>query len=386
MNERLTALVNGRVLGAGDFVDRKAVLLGAGRIVDVVDATDPRVRTAAQVHDLAGASLVPGFIDTQVNGGGGVLFNDEPTLEALHRIASAHRRFGTTGMLPTLISDDLEVMRRAIAAVDEAISAGVPGILGIHLEGPYLASARKGVHDATKFRVPDAGDAELVGSLRHGRTLLTVAPECVSVDLLKRFVASGAIVAGGHTAATYAQTRLALHHGLRGFTHLFNAMSPLTSREPGVVGAALDDRESWCGVIVDGHHVHAAALRIALAAKPRGKIFLVTDAMPPVGSDAPSFRVSGMLATAKDGLLVTADGTLAGSVLDMAQAVRNAVDWLDVSLAEAARMASTYPAQFIGLAASHGRIGAGYVADLVALDDELRVSATWIGGEIERYS
>jgi len=386
MNENLTALVNGRVLGADDFVAGRAVLLAGGRIVDVVDAGDARIGAAAHVHDLAGASLVPGFIDTQVNGGGGVLFNDAPTPETLRRIASAHRRFGTTGMLPTLISDDVEVMRRAIAAVDEAIALGVPGILGIHLEGPYLASARKGVHDATKFRMPDEEELRLACSLRNGRTLLTLAPERIPASVLARIVEGGAIVAAGHTAATYAEMRTALDTGLRGFTHLYNAMSPLTSREPGVVGAALEDRGSWCGVIVDGHHVHAAALRIALAAKPRGKVFLVTDAMPPVGSDAATFRISGMQATARDGLLATADGTLAGSVLDMAQAVRNSVAWLGVSLAEAARMASTYPAQFIGIEDSRGRIAKGFAADLVALDERLQVRATWIAGEIEQYS
>jgi N-acetylglucosamine-6-phosphate deacetylase len=204
--------------------------------------------------------------------------------------------------------------------------------------------------------------------------------------VLADFLAQGVIVAAGHTAATYAQTRAALDAGVRGFTHLFNAMTPMTGREPGVVGAALDDWESWCGVIVDGHHVHPATLRIALAAKPRGKIFLVTDAMPPVGSDSPSFQISGELATAKDGLLTTPDGTLAGSVLDMAQAVRNTVEWLGVTLEEAARMASTYPADFIGLGATHGRIVPGYVADLVALNEQLQVTATWIGGAIETYS
>ena len=379
---QLSALINAHVLAAQGFESGRAVLVAAGRIVDVVDESDARVR-AAQVYDLAGASLVPGFIDTQVNGGGGVLFNDAPTVDTIRRIAVAHRRFGTTGMLPTLISDDVEVMQRAIAAVDEAIAQKVPGVLGIHLEGPYLATARKGVHDPAKFRVPDAREIELVGSLRRGRTLLTVAPETISAEALRALVARGVIVAAGHTAATYAEVRAALAAGLRGFTHLYNAMTPLSGREPGVVGAALEDRTSWCGIIVDGHHVHPASLRVALAAKPRGKVFLVTDAMPPVGSDSPTFRISGTTATVKDGLLATQEGTLAGSVLDMAQAVRNTVDWLGVPLDEAARMASTYPADFIGIGDSHGRIAPGYAADLVALDGDLRVSATWIGGEIE---
>ena len=376
------ALVNARVLTPDGWLDDHAVLIEHGRIAAVARADDARMRAVRQ-HDLAGLALVPGFIDTQVNGGGDVLFNDAPSVETLRTIAQAHRRYGTTGMLPTLISDDVEVMRAAIAAVDAAIAQDVPGILGIHLEGPYLASARKGVHDAAKFRVPDHAEIELACSLKRGKTLITLAPEQLPLETVREFVARGAIVATGHTAANYAQTRVALDAGVRGFTHLYNAMTPLTSREPGVVGAALDDRASWCGVVVDGHHVHPAALRIALAAKPRGKIFLVTDAMPPVGGDSASFRINGEIATARDGLLATPTGTLAGSVLDMAQAVRNTVAWLGVPPDEALRMASTYPADFIGLDHSHGRIAPGYMADLVAFDEALKVRATWIGGMIE---
>jgi len=380
-----TALIPSEVLTEQGFRKGLAVLVENGRIVDVVADGAARAR-AAQVRELHGTKLVPGFIDTQVNGGGGVLFNDEPTVDAVRRIAQAHRRFGTTGMLPTLISDDADVMQRAIAAVDAAIEQRVPGVLGIHLEGPYLAPARKGVHDASKFRVPGSDEIAMATSLRNGKTLLTLAPDRVPAEVIREFIARGAIVAAGHTAATYEEMRAALDLGVRGFTHLYNAMTPLNGREPGVVGAALDDAASWCGVIVDGHHVHPASLRVALDAKPRGKIVLVTDAMPPVGSDNPSFRINGEIATARDGLLTVPDGTLAGSVLDMAQAVRNAVAWLDVPLDEAVRMASTYPAEFIGLGATHGRIAPGYAADLVALDAQSQITATWIGGEIEDYA
>jgi len=380
-----TALIPSEVLTEQGFLKGLAVLVENGCIVDVVADGAARAR-AAQVHDLRGMKLVPGFIDTQVNGGGGVLFNDEPTVDAVRRIAQAHRRFGTTGMLPTLISDDADVMQRAIAAVDAAIVQRVPGVLGIHLEGPYLAPARKGVHDASKFRVPGADEIAMATSLRNGKTVLTLAPDRVPAEVIREFIARGAIVAAGHTAATYEEMRAALDLGVRGFTHLYNAMTPLNGREPGVVGAALDDAASWCGVIVDGHHVHPASLRVALDAKPRGKIVLVTDAMPPVGSDNPSFRINGEIATARDGLLTVPDGTLAGSVLDMAQAVRNTVAWLDVPLDEAVRMASTYPSEFIGLGATHGRIAPGYAADLVALDAQSQITATWIGGEIEDYT
>ena len=375
------AFVNGRVLTQQGWRDDCAVLIEEGRIAAVAPASDARARAMPQ-HDLHGLMLAPGFIDTQVNGGGDVLFNDAPTVATLRTIAQAHRRYGTTGLLPTLISDDADVMREAIAAVDTAIEQGVPGILGIHLEGPYLAPARKGVHDVTKFRVPDRAEIELACSLRNGKTLITLAPDQVPPDVVSEFVARGAIVAIGHTAANYMQARAALDAGACGFTHLYNAMTPLGSREPGVVGAALDDRESWCGIIVDGHHVHPAALRIALAGKPRGKLFLVTDAMPPVGGRKDSFVIRGEIATARDGLLTTGDGTLAGSVLDMAQAVRNTVDWLDLPRDEALRMASTYPADFIGLESSHGRIAPGYAADFVALDETLQVKATWIAGKI----
>ncbi|MGN7726850.1 N-acetylglucosamine-6-phosphate deacetylase [Luteimonas sp. 22616] len=375
-----TALANGRVLLDDGLHDGVAVLVEGRDIVAVVRDDDPRVR-AAELHDLRGGTLLPGFIDAQVNGGGGVLFNNAPTVDAIATIARAHRRFGTTGLLPTLISDDLDVMREAIAAVREAIARGVPGVLGIHLEGPYLAPARKGTHDAGKFRVPDAAEIELATSLDNGATLLTLAPEQVPVDAVHAFARRGAIVAAGHTAASYEQARAGLDAGVRGFTHLYNAMTPLQGREPGVVGAALEDRDSWCGIIVDGVHVHAASLRVALAAKPRGKLFLVTDAMPPVGADSPDYVLYGETITARDGVVRNAEGALAGSALDMATAVRNAVSMLGLPLEEAARMASLYPAQFLGIDGALGRIAPGYRADLVLLDDALQVATTWIAGE-----
>jgi len=379
------ALVNGRVLLDHGLADDRAVLIEGAKIVDVVAREDARVRSAETV-DLHGGILAPGFIDAQVNGGGGVLFNDAPNVEGIRRIAAAHRRFGTTGLLPTLSSDGPETMREAIAAAATAIDAGVPGVLGIHLEGPFLAPGRKGIHDADRFRAPDARDVDLVGSLSRGVTLVTLAPERVSEQVLSELVARGVIVAAGHTAATYAEVHAALAAGLRGFTHLYNAMTPLGSREPGVVGAALEDSASWCGVIVDGHHVHPAALRLALAAKPVGKVFLVTDAMPPVGAGDDTFRLNGELITCRDGLCTNAAGTLAGSALDMATAVRNAVSMLRIPLVEALRMASTYPAAFLRLDGSRGRIVADYTADLVLIDDEVRVRATWIAGQMQTHS
>ena len=374
-----TALCNARVLTPDGFVEGLAVLMQGGLIVDLV--ADAALPADAVRQDLQGATLVPGFIDAQVNGGGGALFNNDTSVDAIRTIAQAHRRFGTTGLLPTLISDDADVMARAIAAARDAIEQGVPGVLGVHLEGPYIAPARKGTHDAGKFRVPDADEVAMATSLDNGVTLLTLAPEQVPVDTIRTMVARGAIVVAGHTAATYEQIRAGIEAGVSGFTHLYNAMSPLQGREPGAVGAALEEDGCWCGVIVDGVHVHPASLRVALAAKPSGKVFLVTDAMPMVGSDDPAFDLYGETITAIDGVVRNAAGSLAGSALDMATAVRNSVRLVGLPVEEAARMASTYPADFLGLGDSHGRISPGYRADLVALDADLQVIGTWIGGE-----
>lgn len=374
------ALVNGRVLTERGIEDDVAVLVDAGRVVALTETGDALQR-ADQAHDLQGTTLLPGFIDCQVNGGGGVLFNNATDVQALRRIGEAHRRFGTTGFLPTLISDDATRMREAILATEAAITQGVPGVLGIHLEGPYLAPERKGTHDAGKFRVPDAEEIALATALGNGITLITLAPEQVGADTIRAMVERGALVCAGHTAASYEQARAGLDAGIRGFTHLFNAMTPLTGREPGAVGAALEDPDAWCGVIVDGHHVHPASLRVALAAKPRGKIFLVTDAMPPVGADDPSYELYGEVITARDGVVRNAAGVLAGSALDMATAVRNSVELLGLSLEEASRMASTYPAEFLGIGDRYGRIAPGYRADFVALDEGLQVIETWIDGK-----
>ena len=374
------ALVNGRVLTDHGIEAGLAVVVEDGRISAVLPEVEA-LQQAPLAHDLQGAILLPGYIDCQVNGGGGMLFNNSPDVESLAAIGRAHRRFGTTGFLPTLISDDAQVMQAAITATRSAIAQRVPGVLGIHLEGPYIAPARKGTHDAGKFRVPDTSEIDMATSLDNGITLITLAPERVGASVVRALVERGAILCAGHTAASYEETREGLDAGIRGFTHLYNAMSPLTGREPGVVGAALEDRESWCGVIVDGHHVHPASLRVALAAKPRGKVFLVTDAMPPVGADDPSYELYGEVITARDGVVRNAAGALAGSALDMATAVRNTVQLLGVPLEEASRMASTYPAQFLGLGDRLGRIAPGYQADFVALDDQLQVLETWIVGE-----
>jgi N-acetylglucosamine-6-phosphate deacetylase len=371
----LDALVNGRMLLDGGLVGGRALLVAAGRIQGVAD--DGRLPPDARRIDLQGGLLAPGFIDLQVNGGGGVLFNDTPEPAAIARIGQAHRRYGTTGFLPTVITSERATMARAIDAVRGAIDAGMLGVLGIHLEGPHINPAKKGVHDAAHIRPLGADDVALLTSLRRGRTLLTLAPECVPAGAIAA-LAREAIVFAGHTDGTCEQIRAGLAAGVSGFTHLFNAMSQLGAREPGAVGAALTS-DAACGVIVDGHHVHPASLQLAYQARPRG-LFLVSDAMPPVGAAMAGFTLGGHWIEVRDGRCTSADGRLAGSALDMASAVRNAVRLAGIPLEEALRMASTRPADVLG-ERERGRIAPGMHADLVLLDEMLQVRATWIGGE-----
>lgn len=377
-----TLYEHGAVAAPGGLRNDAAVLVEDGRIVAIDDVSGDWAKDWGDVErvDLGGGYLLPGFIDTQVNGGGGVLFNAAPTVATIAAIGEAHAAFGTTGFLPTLISDDLDVVDAAMRAVEAAIDRGVPGVLGIHLEGPFLAGARKGIHDASKFRRLDSAAVRLLSSLKRGRTLVTVAPEQASCVELAALVAAGVIVAIGHTDADYRTTRLALAAGATGFTHLFNAMSPFGHREPGATGAALEDQTSYCGIIVDGIHVNPAALRIALRARPKDRFMLVTDAMPTVGSPDPTFLLGERPIVARGLACYGADGTLAGSNLDMATAVANAVTILDLSVADAAFMAAGAPATFLGLERERGTIEVGKHADLCWLDRDFRVAGVWIGG------
>jgi len=354
-----------------------AVLIDGTSITALLPRAD--VPANAQVRALPdGLWLAPGFIDTQVNGGGGVLLNDDPTPEGISAIVSAHRKFGTTALLPTLITDLPETTSRAIRAADEA-AASMPGVLGIHLEGPFLSPERPGVHDPRRLRRPGDDDLAIITAKRRGVTLVTLAPEQVPNGFIAALAAAGVRVALGHSMATYAQTRSAMADGLTGFTHLFNAMRPLASREPGPITAALEDPAAWFGMIVDGIHVDPAVLRLAL--RGLAQPMLVTDAMPPVGGDGSAFRLYGDEITVRDGRCFRRDGTLAGSMLDMASAVRNCVDLLGVPLTDALRFASSNPANFLGLGHTLGRLAPGCRADLVAFDPTtIEVASTWVAG------
>lgn len=372
------AITNARVFDGTDFHNGKAVIVRNGKVDAIVESSD--FTENINVIDAKNQTLAPGLIDVQVNGGGGVLLNDEPDVDGIRAIMAAHRKYGTTAMLPTLITDHRDKMEAAITAVTDAISQDVPGIVGIHLEGPYLNAERKGVHDANIIR-PMEGDAiDLLTRLPNGRILVTMAPEKAAKGTIKKLADRGVLVCAGHTAGTYNHVQAAIAEGMRGFTHLFNAMSPMTHREPGVAGAAMADDSTWCGLIADGYHVHPAVLKVAIHAKAKGKIMLVTDAMPTVGADEKRFVLGGEEIMATDGRCALADGTLAGSDLDMIAAVKNCVEMVGIDLGEALRMASLYPAAFLKLDDVMGRIAPGYQADMILFDDDYNVTRSWIKG------
>ena len=378
MNEPTQSAVAASHVFDGAAMHRDAaIVIEGGRISALMPRAElPRGIDVDVLSD--GLWLAPGFIDLQVNGGGDVLFNDAPTPEGIAAIATAHRKFGTTSLLPTLITDTAEKMQAALAAV-QTVRGRHPSVLGIHFEGPFLSPDRAGVHCIRHIRAPSAADIDMLTAARAGAMLITLAPERVPAGFIARLVASGIRVSLGHSAATYQQTRAAMAEGLTGFTHLFNAMPPLLGRAPGPIAAALETAGAWYGLIVDGVHVDPAVLRVAL--RGAGHPMLVTDAMPPVGGRRASFTLYGEEICAADGRCTTEDGTLAGAALDMASAVRNCVRMLDVPLERALSFASAHPADFIGLGASLGRIAPGFDAQLVAFDPhDVHVVRTWVAG------
>ena len=357
-----------------------AVVIEGSEIVGV--ATRRGLADDMKVKELPeGVWLAPGFIDVQVNGGADRLFNNDPTPAAIAAIAAAHRRFGTTSLLPTLITDTDEKMRQAIAAVHSAMQTS-PGILGIHLEGPFLSKEKPGVHNPELIRPADSHHLEMLRSLKGGVTVVTCAPECVSGKFISELANAGVKVSLGHSMASYEETQAAIADGLTGFTHLFNAMRPLASREPGPIAAALEAAGCWYGLIVDGEHVSVPMLKLAL--RGAGSPMLITDAMPPVGGSKSQFTLYGQEIAVKDGRCTTKDGKLAGSAIDMATAVSNCVRYLDATLTEALTYASLSPARFLGLGERLGRIAPGFRADLVAFKpDDVHVIGTWLAGDYQ---
>lgn len=373
------ALVGARIFDGEQFFDQHALIMDGDRFGELVP--EGRLPSSCQTVELDGGMLAPGFVDLQVNGGGGVLFNNRPSVETLNRMTRGHRSQGTTSLLPTTISDS----PANLAACIEAVKAGQavnPGILGMHIEGPFFSEVRRGVHRADYLRPLQDTDVDCLVTLAGElRVLLTLAPEMVQPGQVRRLAEAGIRVSAGHTNATHAQVVAAIDEGLGGFTHLYNAMSPMQGREPGVVGTALSHHGTYAGIIVDGYHVHPGSVRLAWQSKPRGHLYLVSDAMATVGAREPWFDLYGERITEQEGRLINAEGRLAGSAIGMMDAVRTTVEQVDIPLDEALRMAARYPAEYFGVADCLGFIRPGYRADLVHFSDELTVHSTWLAGD-----
>jgi N-acetylglucosamine-6-phosphate deacetylase len=378
MSGRVRAVAARHIFDGVEVRNDCAVVVDGSKIRAVLPRAEiPKAIATWELPD--NAWLAPGFVDIQVNGGGDILFNDAPTPNGIRAIAAAHRKFGTTSLLPTLISDTEENMATACDAVEHLVGVE-PGVLGIHLEGPFLSPEKPGVHNPVALRQPTADDLALLSAPRKGVRLVTLAPEQVPLEFIAALAAAGVRVSLGHSMATYAQTKRALATGLSCFTHLFNAMRPLESREPGPIAAALESPHAWYGMIVDGVHVAPATLRLAL--RGRAAPILVTDAMPPVGGTRSSFRLCGETISAQGDRCVRSDGRLAGAYLTMAGAVRNCVNLLDVPLTDALRFASTHPAEMLGLGNTLGKLAPSFRADMVAFDPTtLEVFQTWVAGQ-----
>ena len=384
MNAEIAAFVGATVFDGCEFHVDCALLTLNGRVLGIFPETDSR--EAEFVTELAGGFVVPGFVDLQVNGGGGIMFNDDPCVATLELLAKTHAGLGATSILPTLVTDSRETTSAAIEAALAATETGVTGILGLHLEGPHLSEARKGAHDASFIRPMSREDEYALCKAAQCLPILkvTVAPEAVSNAQIKRLTASGVLVSLGHSNATFAEAIQAMESGARCVTHLFNAMPPMQSREPGLVGAAITCRNLHAGLIADLVHIHPVSIKVAMATKVAGpgKIFLVSDAMATAGSKIPGFFLNGRWVERKRDKLVLGDGTLAGAVLDLATAVRNMAKVVGFPTAKALKMATSIPGELVRPGQEIGFLMAGSRADFVHLDGDLRLSAVWQGGQL----
>ncbi len=374
----LKVFTGARLFDGERMIEDHALVVDDGVIVSVSSLA--RLPTDAERHDLGGGVLAPGLIDWQVNGGGGVLFNDQPTLAGVRAIVQAHRAHGTTSLLPTIITDAPQKLAAALAAAAEA-RRSVPGALGVHVEGPFIDMRRKGAHPPQFIRAMKIEDADRLIAAKSGVMVVSLAPSAVSNDLISRLAAAGIIVSLGHAEATAEEAQDALRAGARAVTHLYNAMSQLGHRAPGLVGAALADPNVLCGFIADGHHVHETAARAAFNAKGADGIALISDAMPPAAGGPKMFYLDGRRVTQVGSKLTLDDGTLAGAAITLIEAVRYATGALGTALADALKMASSTPARLLRLDHRIGRLKPGFAADLVHLGDDLSVRGVWIGGE-----
>ena len=378
------ALLGSQIFCGELFYDDHALLVDGKSIVDIVDKNN--IPENFNKMELDQGILAPGFIDLQVNGGGGVLFNNSPNKESLNTIIKAHQFFGTTSVMPTVISDSLEVLEQCIKTVTEEIKNN-SSLLGIHIEGPFFNTKYRGVHQKQYISTINSDYLNLFESLKGFPVMLTLAPECISSQQLKHLTSLGIKTLAGHSDASYDELDDAIKNGLDGFTHLFNAMSQISAREPGVVGAALHFENTFASIIVDLHHVHPSLIQLAYQLKPTGKLFFISDSMATINHGKPSFELYDEVVNESDGRLVNSEGKLAGSSITQIDAVKNAYQKCNIPLNQALAMASRYPAEYLGIENHLGSLKPGYRADLVHFDSNFKVHNAWVSGkQINRES
>ena len=378
------ALLGSQIFCGERFYDDHALLVEGKSIVDIVDKNN--IPENFNKMELDQGILAPGFIDLQVNGGGGVLFNNSPNKESLNTIIKAHQFFGTTSVMPTVISDSLEVLEQCITTVTEEIKNN-SSLLGIHIEGPFFNTKYRGVHQKQYISTINSDYLNLFESLKGFPVMLTLAPECISSQQLKHLTSLGIKTLAGHSDASYDELDDAIKNGLDGFTHLFNAMSQISAREPGVVGSALHFENTFASIIVDLHHVHPSLIQLAYQLKPKGKLFFISDSMATINHGKPSFELYDEVVNESDGRLVNSEGKLAGSSITQIDAVKNAYQKCNIPLNQALAMASRYPAEYLGIENHLGSLKPGYRADLVHFDSNFKVHNAWVSGkQINRES
>ncbi|MGL4829311.1 MAG: N-acetylglucosamine-6-phosphate deacetylase [Vibrio sp.] len=375
------ALTNCKIFTGNDVLVNHAVIINDDKIEAVCPIES--LPSDIKIIDLNDANLSPGFIDLQLNGCGGVMFNDEITAKTIGIMHKANLKSGCTSFLPTLITSSDENMRQAIAAAREYQKQYPNHSLGLHLEGPYLNVMKKGIHSVDFIRPSDDEMIETMCANRDVISKVTLAPENNKSEHIEKLVTAGIVVSIGHTNATYTEARQGFESGITFATHLFNAMTPMVGREPGVVGAIYDTPEVYAGIIADGFHVDYANIRIAHKLKGE-KLVLVTDATAPAGAEMDHFIFVGKKVYYRDGKCVDENGTLGGSALTMIEAVQNTVEHVGIALDEALRMATLYPAKAIGVDHKLGRIKKGMIANLTVFDRNFKVKATVVNGQYEQ--
>ncbi|ANQ67163.1 N-acetylhexosamine 6-phosphate deacetylase [Candidatus Pseudothioglobus singularis] len=372
------AITGSKLFNGIDFIEHKALLIDDQHIAGIVN--EDAIPTDFQVKKLEGGILSPGFIDLQVNGGGGKLFNNSPDKESLNTIISAHQYFGTTSIMPTVISDSLNILQKCTDTISNEINNN-HSLLGIHIEGPFFNVKYRGVHQKQYINTINASYLNLFETLDKFPVMLTLAPECISIKQLKHLKSLGFKILAGHTDANYDQLEEAVKYGLDGFTHLFNAMGQISAREPGVVGSAFDFDETSASIIVDLHHVHPSLINLSFKQKPKGKLFFVSDSMATINHGEPSFELYDEVVSESNGRIINSEGKLAGSSITQIDAIKNAYQKCSIPLESAISMATLYPAEYLGVSDYIGQLKKGYRADLAHFDSNFHVQNVWLAGK-----